>query len=411
MGRELDLKMNKKHCILCTLLCIFMGVMLCACHRTAFEKEPALEKMESQSGWSETEPSGLETTFLNEYNQVFIKMQGGRVALVYLDDDSIPELLILKDGEYQMYFFDGSAAKRIPLPDGGMKARAYGTRYAVESMESVELTFYWFEYVPEKGLVRIHGGDDEERRDYYLTYESGTLNIELETDDKGYTWNTYDTEGEIANEEFADRLEKLGYGSLVCCAYLYGDVKTAYENMGRMTDTRKAVEDFADGKTDAVEYVKDICIPPEQGFAGRKFEEISEELTAGEPWWEGVEYVDFDNDGEDELIMHGYAGARLYFDAVGDVVYKVLKTVFTTDVSYVAEMDGKRVVVRTDLTHVGRQCYRVMTYDGCGCLTDWFELSAWYEGTDYGAGDRYEYRERTISMEEFEAIRDSIRSL
>ena len=196
MGRELDLKMNKKHCILCTLLCIFMGVMLCACHRTAFEKEPALEKMESQSGWSETEPSGLETTFLDEYNQVFIKMQGGRVALVYLDDDSIPELLILKDGEYQMYFFDGSAAKRIPLPDGGMKARAYGTRYAVESMESVELTFYWFEYVPEKGLVRIHGGDDEERRDYYLTYESGTLNIELETDDKGYTWNTYDTEAQ-----------------------------------------------------------------------------------------------------------------------------------------------------------------------------------------------------------------------
>ncbi len=178
-----------------------------------------------------------------------------------------------------------------------------------------------------------------------------------------------------------------------------------------MTDTRKAVEDFADGKTDAVEYVKDICIPPEQGFAGRKFEEISEELTAGEPWWEGVEYVDFDNDGEDELIMHGYAGARLYFDALGDIVYKVLKTVSTTDVSYVAEMDGKRVVVRTDLTHAGRQCYRVMKYDGCGCLTDWYELCAWYEGTDYGAGDRYEYRERTISMEEFEAIRDSIRSL
>ena len=320
----MDLKMNKKHCILCTLLCIFMGVMLCACRRTAFEKEPAPEKMESQSGWSETEPSRLETTFLDEYNQVFIEMQGGRVALVYLDDDSIPELLILKDGEYQMYFFDGSAAKRIPLPDGGMKARAYGTRYAVECMESVELTFYWFEYVPEKGLVRIHSGDDEKRRDYYLAYEDGMLNIELETDDEGHTWNTYDAEGEITNEAFTERLAKLGYDGLVCCTYLYGDVETAYENMGCMADARKAVEDFADGKTDAVEYVKDICIPPEQGFAGRKFEEISEELTAGEPWWEGVDYVDFDNDGKDELVMHGYAGARLYFDAVGDIVYKVL---------------------------------------------------------------------------------------
>lgn len=50
----------------------------------------------------------------------------------------------------------------------------------------------------------------------------------------------------------------------------------------------------------------------------------------------------------------------------------------------------------------------VMTYDGCSCLTDWFELSVMYEGEDYGAEGRYEYRDRTISMEEFEAIRDSI---
>lgn len=405
---NLDLEMNKKHCILC-ILCMFVGVMLCACQRTAIEKEPVPEKMEPQSGWPETELSGSETPFLNEYNQIFVKMQGGRAALVYLDDDSIPELLILKDGEYQMYFFDGSAAKRIPMPDEGIKAEAYGTRYAIESMEGSELTFYWFEYVPRKGLVRIHGGDDEKRRDYYLAYENGTLNIELEADDEGYTWNTYDAEGEIANEEFSDRLAKLGYDGLICCAYLYGDVKTAYENMGRMPDTRKVVEDFVSGKADAVEYVENKCEVPEQGFARRRFEEISEELTAGEPWWEGVEYVDFDNDGEDELIMHGYAGARLYFDVVGDTVYKVLKTVSTTDVSYVAEMGGKKVVVRTDLTHGGRQYYRVMTYDGCGCLTDWFVLSVWYEGTDYGAEDRYEYRGRTISMEEFEAIRDSVR--
>lgn len=64
---------------------------------------------------------------------------------------------------------------------------------------------------------------------------------------------------------------------------------------------------------------------PEEGFAGRSFAAINEELTASETWWEGVEYVDFDNDGEDELIMQGYAGARLYLDVVGDMVYKVFK--------------------------------------------------------------------------------------
>ena len=365
--------MNKKHCIR-YMLCVLAGAMLCACQRTTSEKAPAPEMMEPQSSWEEPEASESETTVLDEFNQVFAGMQRGRVALIYLDDDSVPELLILKDGEYQVYFFDGFAAKRILLPNE-IKVNAYGTRYAIEGTEGSEMTFYWFEYVPRKGLVRIHGGERENRRDYYLTYEDGVLNVELEADDAGYTWNTYDAEGEITNEEFSDRLAKLGYDSLICCAYLYGDVETAYENMGYTVDAHKALEDFVSGKTDA------------------------------------VEYVDFDNDGEDELIIHGYAGTRLYFDVVGDTVYKVLKTGSTTNVSYVAEMDGKRVVVRTDLTHGGRKYYWVMTYDGCGCLTDWFELSAKYEGEDYGAGDRYEYRDREISMEEFEAIRDRIRSL
>lgn len=401
--------MNKKHCIR-YMLCVLAGAMLCACRRATSEKVPAPEMMEPQSGWEEPEASGSETTVLDEFNQVFAGMQGGRVALIYLDDDSVPELLILKDGEYQVYFFDGFEAKRILLPNE-IKVNAYGTRYAIEGTEGSEMTFYWFEYVPRKGLVRIHGGERENRRDYYLTYEDGVLNVEMEADDAGYTWNTYDAEGEITNEEFSDRLAKLGYDSLICCAYLYGDVETAYENMGYTADAHKALEDFVSGKTDAVESVESICESPEQGFEGRNFAEINEEVTAGEPWWEGMEYVDFDNDGEDELIIHGYAGTRLYFDVVGDTVYKVLETESTTNVSYVAEMDGKRVVVRTDLTHGGRKYYWVMTYDGCGCLTDWFELSAKYEGEDYGAGDRYEYRDCAISMEEFETIRDRIRSL
>lgn len=391
--------MNIKHGILFMFVC----VILCACHGGISEQESAHEKTEQSER--------PDIVFLEKYDQVIAEINGGRTALLYLDDDSVPELLILKDGEYRLYFFDGSEAKSIPLPDAGMRANAYGTRYSIENTGDGELTFYWFEYAPRKGLVRIHDGDSGKRRDCYLCYEDGVLSVELETDDEGHTWNTYDAEGEITNEEFSDRLAKMGYDSLICCAYLYGDVETAYENIGRVSDTHKALEDFVSGKKDAVEYVESRCEVPEEGFAGRGFTDIDEELTAGEPWWEGVEYVDFDNDGEDELIVHGYAGARSYFDVVGDTVYKVLKTGSTTDVSYAAEMEGKRVVVRTDLTHGGRQYYRVMTYDGCGCLTDWFKLSAEYEGADYGIGDSFEYRDRAISMEEFETIRDSIHGL
>lgn len=398
--------MNKNHWILGMFVCIF----LCACQGKISENGSAPEQAE-EGGWRETGSADSDTVFLEKYGQVIAKTTGGRAALLYLDDDSVPELLVLKDGEYGLYFFDGSEAKRIPLPDGGMKANAYGTRYAIESTEKEEQTFFRFEYAPRKGLVRIHGGDPGKRRDYYLSYADGMLSAELETDDEGHTWNTRDKEGEITNEEFSDRLAKMGYDSLICCAYLYEDVETAYKNMDRVPDTRKVLEEFVSGKTDAAEYVESRCEVPEEGFAGKSFAAFSEEMTAGEPWWEGLEYVDFDNDGEDELILHGYAGARLYFDVVGDTVYKVLKTVSTTDVSYAAELDGRRVVARTDLTHGGRQYYWVMTYDSCGCLTDWFRLCADYEGADYGSGDRFEYRDRAISMEEFETIRDSIREL
>ncbi len=295
------------------------------------------------------------------------------------------------------------------MPNGVEKAKVFGTRYSIESAESGgERIFYWFEYVPQKGLVRIHGGEDEKRRDYYLVYEEGALKVELETDDEGYTWNTYDAEGEIANEEFSDRLAEMGYDDLICCAYLYEDVETAYQNMGHTSDASEALSDFVNGKTCAVEGVKSKGDVLEEGFVTRSYADFNEELTEGEPWWEGVEYVDFDNDGEEELILYGYAGARLYFDVAGDTVYKVLGTVFTTEVSYVAEREGNYVVVETDLTHGGRIDYQVMTYDGCCCLVDWFRLSAVYEGENYGEGDRFEYRNHAISMEEFEAIRDSI---
>ena len=109
---------------------MFAAAVLCACQGMAFEREPAPGE---EPVPAETEPSDLGTTFLDAYNQVFAGMQGGRAALIYLDRDCVPELLILKDGEYQMYFFDGSAAKRVPLPDEGMRANAYGTRYAIES--------------------------------------------------------------------------------------------------------------------------------------------------------------------------------------------------------------------------------------------------------------------------------------
>lgn len=121
--------------------------------------------------------------------------------------------------------------------------------------------------------------------------------------------------------------------------------------------------------------------------------------------------MDFDNDGKDELIIHGYAGACLFFDVIGDTVYLLLETGSTTDVASVAELNGKRVIERTDLTHAGRESYRIMEFDACGCLIDHFHLYTEYADDDYSIEDTFWYRDEKISMEEFESILSHIHPL
>lgn len=111
------------------------------------------------------------------------------------------------------------------------------------------------------------------------------------------------------------------------------------------------------------------------------------------------------------MVIRGYTGACALFDVIGDTVYNVIETFFTTDIAHVVEMEGKRVIARTDLTHGERECYEIMQYDACGCLVDFFGLYAFYEGSSYSAEDKFEYREQEITMEEFEEKVNSIQDI
>ena len=119
-------------------MCLCMS--LCACQRTVSENE-----------------AKEEITFLDKYNEIFLKENAKRAAMIYLDEDSIPELLLLKDGEYQLYSFDGSDVKAVDMPDTEIRMKAYGPSHDVEDFYSYH-KFYWFEYVPYKGLIRVHDG-------------------------------------------------------------------------------------------------------------------------------------------------------------------------------------------------------------------------------------------------------------
>lgn len=372
-----------------------------ACQRTIPENESVSQATE-QSVLQE------ETTFLDKYTDFFVSENVKRAALIYLDGDSIPELLVLKNGEYILHSFDGSEVKVIAMPGTKIKANAYGMQYNFEDSEFQ--TFYWFEYAPYKGLIRVHSGTEEERHDYYLKYTNGMFSIELEVrSDSSNTWYTYDSEGEIANEEFLNQLSDLGYDELVPCSYLYENIMAAYENIDVTSDTQTVLNNFVNGEVNALDYVEKISDIPKDAFVMRSYEDFYDDITAGEgDIWGEEEYIDFDNDGEDELIIHGYAGACLFFDVIGDTVYKVLRTGGTADVAYVTVFKEKRVVARTDLTHGGRLSYRIMEFDPCGCLIDWVHLYADFEGARYSEEDKFTYRNHEISMEEFEEIMNSI---
>ena len=383
------------------LLCVCCCVCFMACQRTIPENESVSQATE-QSVLQE------ETTFLDKYTDFFVSENVKRAALIYLDGDSIPELLVLKNGEYILHSFDGSEVKVIAMPGTKIKANAYGMQYNFEDSEFQ--TFYWFEYAPYKGLIRVHSGTEEERHDYYLKYTNGMFSIELEVrSDSSNTWYTYDSEGEIANEEFLNQLSDLGYDELVPCSYLYENITAAYENIDVTSDTQTVLDNFVNGEVNALDYVEKISDIPKDAFVMRSYEDFYDDITAGEgDIWGEEEYIDFDNDGEDELIIHGYAGACLFFDVIGDTVYKVLRTGGTADVAYVTVFKEKRVVARTDLTHGGRLSYRIMEFDPCGCLIDWFHLYADFEGARYSEEDKFTYRNHEISMEEFEEIMNSI---
>lgn len=383
-------------------LCICVCVSFCACQRMFPGNNSALRE-------TEQDISQEEKAFLDKYNDFFITENAKRAALLYLDEDSVPELLVLKNGEYKLYSFDGSEVKSVTMPDTEIKANAYGTQYDIQGTEYQ--TFYRFEYVPYKGLIRVHSGAGQERHDYYLRYADGLFSVELETKSTGDTWHTYDAEKEITNEEFLSQLSGLGYDKLIPCSYLYENVAAAYENIGASSDNRKVLEDFVNGNIDAVDYVGEISDVPEESFVMRSYKEFYDDITAGEDIWGRKEYIDFDNDGEDELIIHGYTGACLFFDVIGDTVYKVLHTGSTTDAASVAVFGGKRVIERTDLTHGGRKYYWIMEFDSCCCVIDRFSLHVSYEGTGYSEEDVFMYRNREISMEEFEKIVNSLGSV
>lgn len=206
------------------------------------------------------------------------------------------------------------------------------------------------------------------------------------------------------------RISNLFLAVILCSICLCACGKTASHNEADEPvtgDTKRVLENFVNGKNDAYCYLEENSEHSDETYVLKSYDELYEDVTAGEEHWGETEYIDFDNDGEEELILHGYTGACLFFDVVDEDVYLRLKTGGTADVAYVTERDGKNVIVRADVTHAGRKSYVIMEYDADNLL-ECARLYVEYKGAEYTSEDVFYYRDEKVSMEQFEEILNSI---
>lgn len=72
-------------------------------------------------------------TFLDGYHNLILGKDIKRAALIYLDEDDIPELLVLKNGEYRLYSCDGIQITAIDIPNARIRPKAYGPKHNFEN--------------------------------------------------------------------------------------------------------------------------------------------------------------------------------------------------------------------------------------------------------------------------------------
>lgn len=120
--------------------------------------------------------------------------------------------------------------------------------------------------------------------------------------------------------------------------------------------------------------------------------------------------LDLDNDGEDELVLYGpYGGMYLDKSSSDDYLIVFAEGEGTAmQLSYVF-YDNAYWIIKSDTTHAGRKMYSFTKYSGVNNIVDSFELNAEYGNQDYyDENSDFTYRDRKITMEEYEQIYENI---
>lgn len=120
--------------------------------------------------------------------------------------------------------------------------------------------------------------------------------------------------------------------------------------------------------------------------------------------------MDVDNDGIDEYLTSGWYGCEI-FDVRDNHVYMLTGGGGTAAFCRVADYEGKTWICHSDTSHGGRQMYDFVQYNGNGQIVDSFNLYAEYWESvvdEYDENSDFTYRDKKVTMSEFEDILNSI---
>lgn len=120
------------------------------------------------------------------------------------------------------------------------------------------------------------------------------------------------------------------------------------------------------------------------------------------------ERIDLDNDGEKELVLEGPYGG-MYIDVQSSQIVVFAEGEGTAaELSYVY-YDAAYWIVKSDITHDGRQRRLFTKYSGADTIIDSFELNAEYwEQNGYDENSEFTYCGEKITMEQYEELYSKI---
>ncbi|MCR5107893.1 MAG: hypothetical protein K6B28_06985 [Lachnospiraceae bacterium] len=317
----------------------------------------------------------------------FVKQQDfydpGFLFVNDLDEDNIPELFIVSEGNIFLVSYDNGDV--IWGGDGmHMYYKPHGSKCVGASSDGESLSIMYYEGFDKEYLEPVK-----------------VVNYDAFTNTKGYdeeialVEEEYVKIPEIGDEAYFDSIDEA-----IDNIWIKGN-----ESSGQtVSEADKLLDAFINNEIPASYESGDEEFFISDLMAYNQYEEI---FSVGER-------LDLDNDGENEQIINNLYGG-IYIDASNGSLKEFTGGYDSASQISYTEYDDAVWIVHSDDTHQGREVYELTRYEGADNIVDSFELRAdyWnnYDETgidEYNETNEFHYRDKAITMAEYDKLKAEI---